>query len=143
MEKNLIQVQKKKSVDKPLLKRVHCNYLPVSNLEKASKWYEENFNLKRFNTEGSIMVLGEGQWLFLIETKEKRTANFITDQWDGENYEMFSLTFEVENIVGLHKKLRENGVQVEPLVDHDGCGLQFKLKDTDGNKFNIWQDVAQ
>jgi glyoxylase I family protein len=53
---------------------------------------------------------------------------------------MFSLTFEVENIVQLHKSLRENGVNVEPLVDHDGCGLQFKFKDPDGNKFNVWQD---
>jgi glyoxylase I family protein len=116
------------------------NYLPVSNLEQASKWYEENFNLTRFKPDGSIMVLGDGQWLFLLETKEKRTANFRTDQWDGSDYEMFSLTFEVENIEALHKKLRENDVEVEPLVDHDGCGLQFKFKDADGNKFNVWQD---
>jgi glyoxylase I family protein len=30
---------------------------------------------------------------------------------------------------------------VEPLVDHGSCGLQFKFKDLDGNKFNVWQDA--
>ncbi|MDP5274884.1 VOC family protein [Chengkuizengella axinellae] len=130
-------------LQKPMLKRVHCNYLPVSNLEVATKWYQEIFGLKARKCdpkEGSILILGDGQWLFLLESNEKRTSNFITDQWDGKGYEMFSLTFEVENIVELHKKLRENEVDVEPLVDQGSCGLQFKFKDPDGNKFNVWQD---
>ena len=38
------------------------------------------------------MILGDGQWLFLLETLDNRTANFVTNQWEGENYEMFSLT---------------------------------------------------
>lgn len=129
---------------KPMLKRVLCNYLPVSNLEFAAKWYTEIFGLelKKRDPGGAILVLGDGQWLFLLETAEQRNANFVTSQWDGEAYEMFSLTFEVENIVELHKKLRDNGVEVEPLMDLDSCGLQFKFKDPDGNKFNVWQDPA-
>jgi glyoxylase I family protein len=144
MEKSLEQSQEQEVLQKPLLKRVHCNYLPVTNLELASEWYENNFGLKRIKREpnGSILILGNGQWLFLLESTEKRTANFTTDQWEGENYEMFSLTFEVENIVELHKWLRENGADVESLVDHGDCGLQFKFKDPDGNKFNVWQEVA-
>lgn len=86
-------------------------------------------------------MLGNGQWLFLLETKEKKTANFMTDQWEGDQYEMFSLTFEVENIVEVHKRLRESGVYVEPISDQGSCGLQFTFKDPDGNKFNVWQDA--
>ncbi|MFD1954571.1 VOC family protein [Paenibacillus thailandensis] len=143
-EKKLTASQKQQVTQKPMLKRVLCNYLPVSNLELAAKWYEETFGLsvRKREPDGAILILGDGQWLFLLESLEKRTANFITSQWDGEEYEMFSLTFEVENIVELHKRLRENGVDVEPLVDHDSCGLQFKFKDPDGNKFNVWQDPA-
>lgn len=141
-EKQLEASLQQKVTTKPLLKRVLCNYLPVSNLELATKWYEDTFGLtvRKREPDGAILILGNEQWLFLLETTEKRTANFITKQWDGEEYEMFSLTFEVENIVELHKKLRKNGVDVEPLVDHDSCGLQFKFKDPDGNKFNVWQD---
>ncbi|MCM3041281.1 VOC family protein [Paenibacillus motobuensis] len=141
-EKKITAPQKQQVTQKPLLKRVLCNYLPVSNLEHATKWYEEIFGLsvRKRDPNGSILILGDGQWLFLLESTEKRTANFITSQWDGDEYEMFSLTFEVENIVELHKRLRENEVDVESLVDHDSCGLQFKFKDPDGNKFNVWQD---
>jgi predicted enzyme related to lactoylglutathione lyase len=144
LDQLLEQAPQQEQLRKPLLKRVHCNYLPVSDSKRASLWFEKTFGLKRLDREpaGSIMVLGTGQWLFLLETKEKKTANFFTDQWEGGHYEMFSMSFEVENIVELHKRLREDGVEVEPLVDHDSCGLQFKFKDPDGNKFNVWQDVV-
>lgn len=143
-DKIITEPQKQQVTQKPMLKRVLCNYLPVSNLEIATKWYEETFGLsvRRREPDGSILILGDGQWLFLLESTEKRTSNFMTSQWDGEEYEMFSLTFEVEDIVELHKRLRETGVEVEPLVDHENCGLQFKFKDPDGNKFNVWQDPA-
>jgi glyoxylase I family protein len=143
-EKALNSLQQQQVTQKPMLKRVLCNYLPVSNLQLASKWYEEMFGLtvRKRDPEGAILILGDGQWLFLLESTDKNNANFTTSQWDGDNYEMFSLTFEVENIVELHKRLREKGIDVEPLNDHGSCGLQFKFKDLDGNKFNVWQDAA-
>lgn len=142
MKKQSNEAEHQKIMGKPLLKRVLSNYLPVSNLELAVAWYEETFELtvRRREPDGAILSLGNGQWLFLLESLDKQTANFRTKQWDGENYEMFSLTFEVDDIVELHKRLRERGVDLEPLVDHDSCGLQFKFKDPDGNKFNVWQD---
>lgn len=136
------EIQEQIVGQKPMLKKVLCNYLPVSDSMLASQWYMDIFGLelKKREPDGAILILGDGQWLFLLETMEKRNANFITRQWDGEAYEMFSLTFEVDNIVELHKKLGDNGVDVEPLIDHDSCGLQFKFKDPDGNKFNVWQN---
>ncbi|SFL36833.1 Catechol 2,3-dioxygenase [Paenibacillus sp. 1_12] len=144
VKKESSELQHQQVAQKPLLKSVLCNYLPVSDLERAVTWYEEILGLtvRKREPAGAILILGNGQWLFLLESTEKRTANFITDQWEGAHYEMFSLTFETENITELHKKLRENGVYVESLVDHDSCGLQFKFKDPDGNKFNVWQDIT-
>lgn len=143
-KKELTKTEKQQATQAPMLTRVSHNYLPVSNLELASRWYNETLGLTvrpRGSSDPAILVLGNGQWLFLLETKEKRTANFLTDQWEGEKYEMFSLTFEVENIVEVHKRLRESGVYVEPISDQGSCGLQFKFKDPDGNKFNVWQDA--
>ncbi|PZD97536.1 VOC family protein [Paenibacillus sambharensis] len=139
------QALQEQTAAKPLLTRVLCNYLPVSNLERSVKWYGETLGLtvRKREPDGAILVLGNGQWLFLLETTAPRTANFMTDQWNGTGFEMFSLTFEVENIVELHKKLREQGAEVEPLTDYDSCGLQFIFKDPDGNKFNAWQDPGK
>ncbi|GAE32976.1 VOC family protein [Halalkalibacter hemicellulosilyticus] len=126
---------------KPFLKKVHCNYIPVSNVEKAVEWYERCLQLKRVSPEGGIMELGNGDWLFLIEAKQKVNANFLTDNWDGEGFEMFSLTFEVEDSQALYEQLLTEKVEVEPVTNQGKCGLQFTFIDLDGNKFNVWEDV--
>lgn len=133
------QTSSAKKEMQPLLKGVHCNYIPVADLERAKEWYMRVLGLRAFRPDGGILIMGSGQWLFLIESKDRPNANFTTDCWEGENFEMFSLTFETEDIVALHESLRENGAQVEPVTDYGGCGLQFRFKDPDGNKFNVWQ----
>lgn len=146
MNEELVKQQNKEEKKiGPLLKRVSHNYLPVKDMKKAKEWYTKYLGLEQVNPtatnrDGSILELGNGQWLFLLETKSTKNANFVTDQWEGDNYEMFSLTFETDDIIKLHESLRKSGTQVEPIVDHGGCGLQFKFKDLDGNKFNVWQD---
>lgn len=145
-EESLKQKEKEAQEIKPLLKRVSHNYLPVTDLKSALEWYGKYLGLKHISdnrtarNDGGILILGNGQWLFLLESKGNKNANFVTDDWEGDDYEMFSLTFETDDIIKLHESLRKSGTHVESIVDHDGCGLQFKFKDPDGNKFNVWQD---
>lgn len=124
----------------PLLKGVLCNYIPVADMPRAKEWYTRVLGLKPRSPEGGIMIMGSGQWLFLMESKTPGNANFVTDHWEGDNFEMFSLTFETEDIIKLHQSLQANGAEVEPIVDYGGCDLQFRFKDLDGNKFNVWQN---
>ncbi|MCR2803535.1 VOC family protein [Paenibacillus soyae] len=124
----------------PLVKGVHCTYLPVSSLERSRTWYMQALGLKPFERNDSILIMGSGQWIFLLESKDRPNANFTTDQWEGDNFEMFSLTFETGDILTLHQSLREHGASVEAITDNGSCGLQFRFKDPDGNRFNVWQN---
>lgn len=126
-----------------LVKKVHCNYIPVSNVKESIKWYEKCLKLKRHKPDEVIMELGNGDWLFLIEAKPKTNANFLTDNWRGPDYEMYSLTFETNDIKGFREHLIEQGVEVTPIKDGGPCGLQFTFKDLDGNKFHVWEDTHQ
>lgn len=135
------QSQEPKAASQPLVKGVHCNYIPVANAKRAKEWYMRVLGLKQVRPDGGIVVMGSGQWLFLIESKDRPNANFTTADWSetDSNFEMFSLTFETENIVALHESLRQHGAEVEPITDNGPCGLQFIFKDPDGNRFNVWQ----
>lgn len=96
--------------------------------------------LKPFERNDSILIMGSGQWIFFLESKDRPNANFTTDNWEGDDFEMFSLTFETDDIVTLHSSLREHGAAVEAITDNGSCGLQFRFKDVDGNRFNVWQN---
>jgi len=133
-------IQAPKAIKTPLVKGVFCNYLPVSNLVRSRAWYMQVLGLKPFERNDSILIMGSGQWIFLLESKDKLNANFTTDSWEGKDFEMFSLTFETENIVVLHNSLMEHGAEVDPITDYGSCGLQFRFKDPDGNRFNVWQN---
>jgi len=141
MEQSTPQGQEQGIAAKPLVKGVHCCYIPVRNVKQANEWYRRVLGLGEIHPNGGIVVMGSGQWLFLIESKDRPNANFTTADWDetNANFEMFSLTFETDNIVALHESLRLHGAVVDPITDNGRCGLQFMFKDPDGNRFNVWQ----
>jgi len=88
------------------------------------------------------MIMGTGQWLFLLPSPEGHSLRFMTTGWteDGAPFEMFPICFETDDIRTLEAALRESGVWVEKDVrDEGGCGLQLNFKDPDGNKFQVWQ----
>ena len=131
---------------KALLKRIECAYLPVSDVVASAAWYERVLGLTlRSPVElgrGAIMVMGSGQWLFLLPSPGEHPLHFMTTGWasDGAPFEMFPICFETDDIAALDAALRESGVWVEQAVrDEGGCGMQLNFKDPDGNKFQVWQ----
>lgn len=88
------------------------------------------------------MIMGSGQWLFLLPSPEGNPLSFLTTGWteDHSLFEMFPICFETDNIQALAESLRESGTWTEGEVRNEGsCGLQFNFKDLDGNIFNVWQ----
>ncbi|GAA3412089.1 VOC family protein [Paenibacillus hodogayensis] len=135
---------------KALLNKIECAYMPVSDPGVSAEWYERVLGLKLRSPvkpgSGAIMIMGGGQWLFLLPSPGMTPLTFETTGWagEGESFEMFPLCFETDDIAALHASLAESGTWTEAAVrDEGGCGLQLDFKDPDGNKYQAWQPPAQ
>lgn len=135
-------IQMKKS----MLKRIDCVYVPVSDVAASAEWYEKVLCLKLRSPvkpgRGAIMIMDNGQWLFLLPSSGGSPLVFPTTGWteDGEEFEMFAVSFETDDIGKVHASLLASGVGVEGEIrDERGGGLQLLFKDPDGNKFRVYQ----
>lgn len=131
---------------KALLDKIECAYLPVRDVEASAKWYEQVLGLTLRSPvkpgKGAIMIMGSGQWLFLLPCPEGHPLQFITTGWteEGSSFEMFPICFETEHIHELAESLEKSGAWTEgDIRDEGSCGLQLNFKDIDGNKFQVWQ----
>ncbi|MBB4824650.1 catechol-2,3-dioxygenase [Sporosarcina luteola] len=122
-----------------IVKRIETVYLPVQNPAASAEWYRHNLKLAHAapiepNATQAQLLVGSGQSLFLIKSKEPIHANFT--EIGGE--EQCMLTLEVEQFQELHERLSKDGVMVTKIEDHEGCGENFYVYDPDGNKLDIW-----
>ncbi|WP_223829675.1 VOC family protein [Paenibacillus arenilitoris] len=130
-----------------MIKNINCAYVPVASPEKAAEWYGRVLGMKlRSPVEpgrGAIMVMDEGQWLFLLPSPDMTPLTFSTTGWadDGAPFEMFPICFTTTRIQPLYASLKESGAWVEADIRDEGsCGLQLMFKDPDGNKFQVFQE---
>ncbi|MBP1989327.1 VOC family protein [Paenibacillus eucommiae] len=131
---------------KKMLKRIDCAYVPVADPAVAAEWYERVLGLELRSPikpgRGAIMIMGDGQWLFLLPSPNAIPLTFTTTGWaeDDTPVEMFAICFETEDIYSLNESLQAAGAwKEEDFVDESGCGLSVTFKDLDGNKFQAWQ----
>jgi len=107
--------------------------------EKAREWYNKNLGLE-INEYGS--------------TFEFRNANRPDEinylQWSpfktGSEYfapskKDFMINYRVQNIEGLVKKLKENGVTVVDEIEEFEYGKFVHIMDAEGNKIELWEPV--
>jgi catechol 2,3-dioxygenase-like lactoylglutathione lyase family enzyme len=122
-----------------MLQAVKCIYVPVTDVFKSGEWYRDVLGLKlrRIDPDGiAFMSLVDGTDLLLIKTQDRQTLNFTN--LDGS--EGFALNFLVKDIEVFHQKLSDDGVNVQPLRDQGGCGMQFVIYDPDGNMYQVQED---
>lgn len=107
--------------------------------EKAREWYNKNLGLE-INDYGS--------------TFEFRNANRPDEinylQWSafktGSEYfapskKDFMINYRVQNIEGLVKKFKENGVTVVDEIEEYEYGKFVHIMDPEGNKIELWEPV--
>ena len=110
-------------------------YIPVSNLEKASNWYEKNldFNLIYKDALYYDMRTANGIKIMLIPNE-----NNINSQMAYSTGQQPAYGFCVKDFAVVREKLEVNGVKIGEEFNY--FGRSFSFFDLDGNKIEIWED---
>ncbi|KGX84596.1 VOC family protein [Pontibacillus marinus] len=124
------------------LRRVGTTYIPVTDPELSSTWYQEKLGaIENFrNDEKAILDLAN-QSVFLVKAKEGETSNFI----DVNGNPHFAMTFEVDGYDQLNQlrdDLLTKEVNVGEIEDRGHPGNNFVFYDIDGNAFDVWSELS-
>ena len=98
------------------------------NLGLAISEYGSSFEFRNANRPDEINYL---QWSPFDEE---------TDYFDPSE-KQFMINYRVQNIVGLVKKLKENGVKVVDEITAYEYGKFVHIMDPEGNKIELWEPV--
>ncbi|MEC5425784.1 VOC family protein [Virgibacillus sp. C22-A2] len=122
--------------------RVGTTYIPVTNVELSSEWYENKLSAElSYKDEDKAILNLASQSIFLVKTNENQSSNFI----DIYGEERFSITFEVDGLDALeviHRDFIENDIRVGAIEDRGHSGRNFVFYDLDGNKFDVWSELS-
>ena len=109
------------------------------NPEKTKEWYSENLGLE------------VNQWGSSFEFRNANRPDEINYlQWSpfktGSEYfkpseKEFMINYRVQNIEGLVKKLKANGVTVLDEIESFDYGKFVHIMDHEGNKIELWEPV--
>ncbi|RDU37797.1 VOC family protein [Neobacillus piezotolerans] len=128
-------------MEKKLL-RVGTMYLPVSDVEAATKWYTSKLGAQISYKDGDKAIANfANQSFFLVKAEEGQSANFR----DSYGNERFSVTFEVDGLEALEaiqSDFLENGVTVGEIENRGHTGRNFVFRDPDGNAFDVWSELS-
>ena len=109
------------------------------NPKEAKEWYAKNlglavneygatFEFRNANRPGEINYL---QWSAFEEN---------TDYFNPSEKE-FMINYRVQNLDGLLKKLKENGVTIVGEIEEYDYGKFAHIMDQEGNKIELWEPV--
>lgn len=109
------------------------------NPEKTREWYSQNLGLE------------VNQWGSSFEFRNANRPDEINYlQWSpfkqGSKYmapskKEFMINYRVQNMEGLLKKLKNNGVTVLDSIENYDYGKFVHIMDAEGNKIELWEPV--
>jgi len=109
------------------------------NPEKTKEWYSENLGLE-INEWGSSFEFRNAN--------RPKEINYL--QWSpfkqGSEYfapskKEFMINYRVQNIEGLVKKLKDNGVTILDSIEIFEYGKFVHIMDAEGNKIELWEPI--
>jgi glyoxylase I family protein len=119
--------------------KVGSVFVPVTDLQKSRKWYEEFLDVKLIDEwEG-----GAGFYfpscptqLGLIQVGKPQPSEFAIKGNKKNSY----FNFLVDDIDEVHDRFNRNGVRTSEIDDFDGMRF-FDFFDPDGNPFSVVNEV--
>lgn len=124
------------------LLRVGTTYIPVTNVEQSSKWYENKLSAElSYKDEDKAILNFANQSFFLVKSKENQSSNF----YDCHGEERYSITFEVKGLNALeaiHREFKDKEIRVGEIENRGHSGRNFVFYDLDGNKFDVWSELS-
>ncbi|MFI8684903.1 VOC family protein [Rossellomorea sp. NPDC077527] len=114
-------------------------FVPVTNLEKSTAWYEEHLGLKKIDSwdGGACFYLPNGSTQFgLIEVETPQPTEFIIKGKQKNSY----FNFVVQDVDSIHEELNGKGVVTSDIDDFGGMRF-FDFFDPDGNPFSVVSEV--
>ncbi|KMJ57350.1 hypothetical protein AB685_17850 [Bacillus sp. LL01] len=110
-----------------LFKRIDTVFLEVTDMERSINWYTEvlGFSVRWHDVENGYAAIEVGETpLTLVHAEKVTPASHCL------------LNFYSSDIYVAHQKLRENGVEVEDVMDY-GTVMSFEFKDPDGHILGV------
>jgi glyoxylase I family protein len=120
---------------KPAFNSVSCLYIPALDPDKLHEWFNRLFGLE---TNGWTK-LANGLSLIFVKSESVGRMTFEGHWANNPNFKMHVLAFETDDVVELHRTLKEYGVEVEDLRDDGGCGIGFDFYDPEGNRYGAYE----
>ncbi|HLN58143.1 MAG TPA: VOC family protein [Thermoanaerobaculia bacterium] len=106
--------------------------LPVKDLKKAEKFYEETLGLKRFHEEPGVAVTYQSG---------SATLNVYRSEFAGTNKGTAAL-WEVDDVEGTVKQLKARGVKFEHYDDMPGLTRDGDIHRAGDFRVAWWKDPA-
>jgi len=110
------------------------------NLKETKEWYTKNLGIE-INDWGSSS----------FESRNVNKPDEINSlQWKpfekGDEYfspskKDFMINYQVQNIIGLVNKLKENGVTILDSIETYDYGKFVHIMDSEGNKIELWEPI--
>lgn len=109
------------------------------NPKEVKEWYEKNLGLA-ITPHGSPFEFRNANRPDEINYLSWSPFDEKTDYFDPSEKE-FMINYRVQNIEGLVKKLKENGVTIVDKIETYEYGKFVHIMDLEGNKIELWEPI--
>lgn len=112
----------------------------LSENPKATRdWYSQNLGLE-INEHGSVFEFRNANRPEEINYLQWSPFSYKTAYFEPST-KAFMINYRVQNIEGLVKKLKENGVTVLDEIETYDYGKFVHILDAEGNKIELWEPI--